>query len=178
MSFCAVGGCSNSKRKAQYLSKGEIQAEDELLQLSDCDGRILLDDQGTCFEGTNIRFHCMPKLPKLRDNASQKEKAEFKRVHEVRKDWIHAIGRADKLPKDVRVCSLHFAPKAYDMFSPMKAGVKSLLEVPTRNLLLPQAIPTEYLVCTKKSVITQTDRSVRMKKKESSEIIKNVLKER
>jgi hypothetical protein len=177
MSFCAVGGCSNSKRKAQSLSEGEKKAEKELIS-SESDDRILIDDDGTCFDGKNIRFFCMPKLPNLRDNASQKDKAEYKRVLQVRKDWIHAIGRADKLPKDVRLCSLHFAPKAYDMFAAMKSGVKSLMEVPTRKLLLPEAVPTEHLVCKKKSVIIETARSERMKKKESTEIIENVLKER
>jgi len=26
----------------------------------------------------------------------------------IRKKWVHFCGRADKLPKDPRICSLHF----------------------------------------------------------------------
>jgi THAP domain len=173
MSFCNLGGCTSSKRKASLIS------EEEEEESHDCEQKIILDDEEkTCFDGRNIRFFCMPRLPKLRDNAKLSERAEYKRVLKVRKDWIHAIGRADKLPTDVRICSRHFAPSAYDMLSPMKQGVKTLLEVPTRNLLLPDAIPTENLICSKKSVCIKTTRSKRMKKRDIAETVKNVLEAR
>lgn len=183
MSSCTCGGCTSSTRKASNATEEdqsilvESQPEDSHVICT----RIVLDEQGTILDGKNVRFFCMPSLPKPRipGNPTQAEKAEFQRVTIIRNQWIHALGRADKLPKTIRICSLHFAPSAYDMLSPMKCCVNSLLEVPTRHLLLPDAVPTENLVSSsKKSVLIKTSRAERMTKRQNIEIVNDAVTNR
>lgn len=176
MSFCGVFGCTNSTRKACLHS---LKADEAYKESHTQVNKVVLDDKGTAFVGTNIRYHCMPRKPRLRDNATAAQRSDYKRQVKLRKDWIHALNRSDDLSNDIRVCSLHFSPSAYDPLAPMKAGVESFLTVPTRNLLLADAVPTMNLDGSnnKKSSI-ETARSKRMSKKESQEVVSKLLKER
>lgn len=158
---CTVVGCTSCNRKDPNKPGDSIEdAESE-------DLRIVLDEKGTVLDKDNIRYHCLPSVPKLKNPKDQttQEKEELARVLTVRREWIHSICRADVLPKDIRICSLHFAPSAYDPLAPMKHGCSTYLDVPTKKLLLPNAVPTENLVNKKKSVLKVTERSQRMEKK-------------
>jgi THAP domain len=154
--FCTAGGCTSTSRPA---ADGKEKKESDDKQV------IVLDDpEGTVLNGVHMRFHCLPSLPKLKSpkDQSQYEKEEIQRVVQQRRDWIHALGRADKLPKDIRLCSLHFAPSSYN---PLPHGYSSYLKVPTKKLLLPTAVPTENLVNKTKSILKMTPRSARITQK-------------
>lgn len=131
----------------------------------------MIDDQGTVLDGANTRYHCLPIVPRPKNEVpTVEEAAEIARVTKKREEWIYALGRADLLPKNIRICSLHFPRCAYDPYALMKHGCASFLDVPTRHLLLPDAIPTENLINNKRSVTESSARAMRMRKRENKTV--------
>jgi len=77
-----------------------------------------IDDDGTVFDGKDIRLFSIPKLPKVPVSGPNKEyEQERCKVELIQAKWIWACGREKGNIKNIEgitICSRHFEREAYN----------------------------------------------------------------
>jgi THAP domain len=159
MSHCGVFDCSvnsNHKDKIKLLQKP-----------------IVIDDYGSVLDGLDVKLFSLPSVP----NAS----LDLPQAKLLRQKWIHLLCRSDRLPKNpknIKVCSRHFARDSYNTMVLIREKKNSFLEVarssPRAMLLLPNAVPTMNLPKMKDPIVTS--REERMEVKARKEIVNLAMK--
>jgi THAP domain len=117
---------------------------------------IIIDDCGSVLDGMDVKLFSLPSVP----NSS----LELQEAKLLRQKWIHLLYRSDKLPKNpknIKVCSRHFARDAYNPLVLIRENKKSFIEVarhsPRVMLLKPNAVPTLNLPKMKDPIVTSRD---------------------